>query len=374
MRYLKNMNLKTIKLFFILILCTFSLFSKEKKGLDFNGKMYSELGILQTYDADEKDDVNFTGKSILSIGLKNRNRKYGKIEALFDLILPYGSSILEYAPSYLDSSNSEMSNMIEMFSFGKSPLLLDIRKLYLSMYLPFMDITLGRQIINFGKGVVFSPVDVFSFVELSDINFRKSGSDIANVKIPLGDLSGVDITVELPFLNEGFSSAAKVFTTVSALDLSLLAIYKKAEDESGIEDEVLAGVTFKGDLEVGLYGETALHFLTDSKKTYFEGMLGIDYSVNGKWIFAIEYLYKHTEWKLSNWGEHNLFGTLQFVINDLSNISGSIIYDIEHRSTLGTLQFFYNILQNVNTVFYVQGIDSDIGTYMKYSARAEVKF
>lgn len=365
------MKINIVKIIPILLLLSFSLSAKEKVGLKLNGSMYSELGLIQTWETDEKDEFDFTGKSIFSLGFKNNNRKYGKVEGLFDLILPYGSSILEYSPQLLDSVNSKI---IEILSFGKVSLLFDLRKLYISMYLPFADISMGRQIINFGKGIVFSPVDVFSVVELQDLNFRKTGSDIVNIKVPINDLSGIDLIVELPFLNDGFSSAIKFFTTFKSFDIGVLGIYKKAGENSDNEDEILGGITFKGDLGVGIYGETVLHYTTDSKKTFFEGMLGVDYSIKGKWIFALEYLYKQKKWELSNWGEHNLFGSTQFVINELSNISCSFIYNFEEKSAMGTLQYFYNILQNVNTILYVQGIDSDAGTYLKYSVRAEVKF
>ncbi len=359
---------KCITFIFIIV---FSLLAKGNGGLNLKGGMYSELGIVQTYDREKKDEVNFTGKSVLSLSFKNSNRKFGKVESDFDLILPYGSSILEYSPAFTDSLNS---NILELFSFGKTPLLLDIRKFYLSIYLPFADISIGRQIINFGKGLVFSPVDAFAMVELQDINLRKTGSDIVNVKIPIGDLSGIDLIVEMPFLEKGFSSAIKTFTTVNTFDLSLLGIYKKAGDDSDIENEILGGFSFKGDLVVGLYGEGVVHYIYESNNAYFESMLGIDYSVKGKWIFALEYLYKQQEWQKSFWGENNIFGSAQFVINELANLSGSLIYNFEDNMTLGTLQFNYNILQNVNTVLYVQGIDSESGSFMKYSLRAEVKF
>lgn len=365
------MSIQILKVILFLLILTFSIFPKDKSGLQLKGGMYSEFGILQTYESDKKDEFKFTGKSVFSLGLKNNNRKYGKVEGLFDLILPYGTSILEYYPEYSDTNNS---NIIEIVSFGKNPLLLDLRKLYVSLYLPFADISIGRQIINFGKGVVFSPVDAFSLVELQDLNLRKSGSDIFNAQIPLGNLSGVDLIVEMPFMDHGFSSALKIFTTVGSFDLGFLGIYKNANNNPNVEDEILSGVTFKGDLEIGVYGEAALHTLLDDKSIFFEGMLGADYSINGKWIFALEYLYKQKGWQLSQWGEHNIFGSIQFIINELSNISGSFIYNFEDKAALGTLQFYYNILQNVNTIFYVQGIDSDVGTYLKYSVRAEVKF
>ena len=141
-----------------------------------------------------------------------------------------------------------------------------------------------------------------------------------------------------------------------------------------MESEILIGFTFKGDVEVGLYGEAVLHTLTDSKSTCFEGMIGTDYSVENTWFFNLEYLYKQNDWNYSNWGEHNLFGSISYSIDDLTRISTSLVYDIQNETALGSIQYFYNILQNMNTILYIQEIDSSAGSYIKYSARVEMLF
>jgi hypothetical protein len=233
---------------------------------------------------------------------------------------------------------------------------------------------MGRQIINFGKGFVFSPIDVFSTVELQDINFRMSGTDIVTIRLPFSDLSGFDFITELPFLQDDYSVAAKFFTTLFDFDFSLVGIYKNAGSENSNENETVAGLTFKGDAGIGLYGEAVTHYLSESREAYFEGMLGADYSIKDKWYFAAEYLYKQYDWAYSFWGEHNLFGSVRYSINDITNVSANVIYDIQHESTLGIFQWYYNILQNVNTILYVQGTDSPVGQFMMYALRAEVKF
>ncbi len=378
-----NTNNKMImKKLLISILCYICLFcaittnAEQKSGIRFRGSMYTDLGLLHTVHSTIKDEVDFAGMSVLSVNFKNTNRKFGKVEGLFDVIIPYGSMIERYVPDIPDSIDSDESllDLFKLFSFGKAPVLLDLRKLYLSMYLPFADITLGRQIINFGKGFVFSPIDVFSTVELYDINFRRRGTDIANIRIPFSDLAGLDITTELPFIDDNFSTAAKLFATLFDFDFSLIGMYRNASADADFDDEAVFGLTFKGDMEIGLYGETVVHFLTDSRDVFFEGMLGADYSIKDKWYFMAEYLYKQYDWSNSIWGEHNLFGSIRYNINDLMNVSGNVIYDFEHESTLGILQWYYNILQNVNTIIYIQGTDSSNGQYLMYALRAEVKF
>lgn len=360
-------------LLYVCLFCTHDAHAQQKSGIAFHGSMYTDLGLLHTVHSGSKDEADFAGMSVLSVNLKNTNRKFGKVEGLFDVIIPYGSMIERYIPDTIDSDSS-LLDLYKLFSFGKAPVLLDIRKLYLSMYLPFADITIGRQIINFGKGFVFSPIDVFSSVELFDINYRRRGTDIANIRIPFSDLAGLDITTELPFIDDNFSTAVKLFATFFDFDFSLIGMYRNAGTDADFEDEAIIGLAFKGDMEIGIYGEAVTHVLTDSKDVFFEGMLGADYSIKDKWYFAAEYLYKQYNWSNSIWGENNLFGSIRYNINDIMNVSGNVIYDFQHETSIGILQWYYNILQNVNTIVYIQGTDSPVGQYLMYALRAEVRF
>ncbi len=364
------------KLCLAFLFCMINVNAEKNSGIRFRGTMYTDLGLLHTIYTNKKDEADFAGMSVFSVNMKNTNRKFGKVEGLFDIIVPYGNMIERYIPDLPDSidSDSSLLDLYELFSFGKTPFLFDLRKLYMSIYLPFADITLGRQIINFGKGFVFSPIDLFSSVELYDLNYRRRGTDIANIRIPFSDLSGLDFTTELPFVDDNFSTSAKLFATFFDFDFSLIGIYRNTGVDADFEDEVVTGFTFKGDMEIGIYGEAVIHILTDSGSAFFEGMLGADYSIKDRWYFMTEYLYKQYNWANSIWGEHNLFGSVRYNTNDLMNISGSVLYDFQHESTLGIVQWYYNILQNVNTIVYLQGTDNFSRQYIMYALRVEVSF
>lgn len=343
-------------------------------GIQFKGSIFSDIGLIQSIVTDENDDLDFAGVTSFSLAVK-RKFNFGKFESAFDVIIPYGGSVEEYYFTNIsDIKLHSSSGNIELFSIDEAPVLFDLRKFYFSVYFPLADLTVGRQIINFGKGVFFSPADVFSTVELSDINFRRRGSDIVDLQIPISSLSGIDIISEFPYSGKSHCMAIKYFNTINDIDISLLGIYKNAQEDPSFRDELLSGVAFKGDIEVGLYGEVVLHYLPGQKRSYFEGMTGVDYSVESKWFFNLEYLYKQSDWNYSYWGEHDLFGSVVYSVNDLTRISSSIVYDIRNELALGSVQYFYSMLQNVNTIFYIQGIDSSSGSYLKYSARVEWMF
>ncbi|MBD3344958.1 MAG: hypothetical protein GF401_07840 [Chitinivibrionales bacterium] len=348
----------------------------EKSGLEFHGSMYSDLGIVQHYNEPGTDEFDFTGFSTLSLSFKNRNRRFGKVEGLLDLIIPYGTAG-EQLSGLLPTesvSDSATRSMVSLFSLRGTPVLLDFRKLSLSFYLPFVDITIGRQIINFGKGTLFSPVDIFSTVDITDLDFRRSGSDIVTFRFPFGPLSGCDIVAGIPQFDNSYSGAIKIFGTLADFDLSLIGLHKDAGDSPFKTTETTAGFAFKGDIITGAYGEAVVHYDHDRKTEFFEGMFGLDYSIDDRWIFVGEYLYKEPGYNEYLWGNHTIFGSTQYVINDIMNLSASIIGNITDRRLIGTINYYYDILQNVDTHLYIQGIESEAGTSLNYMIRFDVQF
>jgi hypothetical protein len=333
--------------------------------------MYTDMGIYHSCNGKEEDEFEFRGLTALGLNFQNSNRRYGKVEGSVDLYIPHGA----YLESALSSFAGIFPELDTMFVLGgTAPLLVDIRKFYLSVYLPFADITFGRQIINFGKGYVFSPIDVFSSIDVTDLNLRRRGSDIGMASFPIGNLSGIDLVVQLPFLNQSYSSALKCFTSVGGWDLSIVGIYRNRSKDSGLYNETVLGTAFKGDLGVGTYGEAVVSIDHGVKNPFFEGMLGLDYSIGNRMLLMAEYLYKQNDITGSPWGKHNAFGSVQFTINDIMNVSGNIIHNFEDRLTTGTVQYFYNILQSVNIVAYIRGYYGLPLYDVEYATRVEVKF
>ncbi|MBD3320753.1 MAG: hypothetical protein GF350_06635 [Chitinivibrionales bacterium] len=362
-------------LFALTIICT-AFAADNSGGLRLHGSMYSDLGVVQEYDADDTDTFKFTGLTNLSLNFRNTNRRYGKIEGLLDLFMPYGVAadrIFETIPddAFPDSSVDEF---VTLFSVRGSPLLLDVRNLYFSFYLPFVDITVGRRIINFGKGSIFSPVDIFSSVDLTDLNYRRSGSDIISLRFPFGLLSGCDIVAGLPLFDDSYAAAAKLFTTVKGFDFSLVGLYKNAGTSPAKNTQTTAGIAFKGDIEIGAYGEAVAHYDHDREMLFFEAMAGADYSLRERWIFTAEYMYKDPGYASALRGQHNAFGSVQYAFNDIMNISTGLIGTIDDRQAVGIVRYYYNILQNVDWTVYIQGVGSNEIALVNYMTRVEIKF
>lgn len=300
-----------------------------KKGLTFRGSAYADMGAAQyiSWSESEMDSLKTGGVNVLELNLKNNNREYGKFEGALDLIVPFGH-----------------------LAQPDTPFVMDLRKLYFTLFFERMDLSIGRQIVNFGKGQVFSPIDVFSTIDIADVHLKRSGSDVAALKIPIGDLSGVDLFAEAPVqknsdstLSSGdYSTALRGFTSLGGYDLSIISLYRIESEE------LLVGADFKGDLILGVYGEFVSHTLKESR--YEEFMLGTDYSLPKDFFITLEYLFTN-----QFQATHRIYGALSQQIDELSSWSVSSMTSPEEKRWMLTVLYQNNILQNADLLLYVRG-------------------
>jgi hypothetical protein len=351
----------------------------QDKGLDVWGVLQNDLMVTEDYHKAFKEQFDFAGSNMLTLNAKNKQNKYGKVEASADLILLYGT--------YADLYAAYPSQAFITAPGAVAPVILDVRKLYGELYLPFADVSVGRQIINFGQGMVFSPIDVFTSVNLFELAFRRRGSDVARVKVPLGDLSGLDIVGKLNSRKQGATGAIKGYTNIKGFDLSATGIYR------GDLKEGITGICFKGDAFLGVYGELVEHW-RDGGSRNFVAMLGADYSIASTWYFAAEYLYNEmplapdsaslalfSQTGSLNFSRHYGFALARYTINEIMNVSVNAIGDIPHKSAIFTGQYFYNVLQNTNLTVYGRYYYGSFDNFLpksspelQYGLRVEIKF
>ena len=329
----------------------------QEAGLVLSGVSRNDVVCLETLDKNKpvRDQLDLAGANLLTLDFKNARATSAKIEGSADFWLLSGA----YAEAF---NRADSSSAISILQSPSSAFLLDIRKLYASLFLPFADFSVGRQIISFGQGLVFSPIDVFSSVNILDLSLRRHGSDVARVRVPFGDLSGIDAIVKLTSRRQGTAAAVKAYSHIGSFDLAGIGIYQ------GAQNEAITGLTFKGDLVAGVYGELVEHWKQAGVRS-FVGMMGADYSIENHWFFTAEYLYNERADTGQTTAQeslsivqtsipliHHHYGFLmaRYKINDIMNVSASVIADITEKSGIMTAQYFYNVLQNANAILYVQ--------------------
>ncbi len=314
--------------------------ASDKSGLVAHGSLQFDAAGWYRNTENGDSAIAFAGTNMLTLDVKTPLLKSAKVEGLLDIYQVYGA--------YAGLLQSDTGQNTAVVVSGRAPILADLRMLYGALYLPWADVTLGRQIVNYGKGMLLSPLDVFSTVNLFELSFKRRGSDIAMVAVPLGDVSGIDAVTEFPIGNNDYATSMRAFTTVSGWDLSAVEIYRHRSREA------IGGIAFKGDLVAGLTGELVTRYDRDNCKWGFEAMAGADYSIRNTWMFAVEYLYRSDRGTHPVYDQHNLFGSLQYAINDLMTISAVMLGALPAENALATLQYSWNILQSVNTIIYLR--------------------
>ncbi len=99
--------------------------------------------------------------------------------------------------------------------------------------LPFVDITVGRQAITFGKAYFWNPLDVFRSFGATDFDREyKAGVDALRADVPIGDFSGLTLVAQAGLASASAQDRARQrwfrsslllrgFTTVEGWDIAL---------------------------------------------------------------------------------------------------------------------------------------------------------
>lgn len=351
-------------------------------GLDIGGSLLGDASALQTA-FESPAGTNAGGFSQLTLNIVNRNRQFAKVEGTGIVTVWTGV----YAP--LAASQALPAGFfLASTPDGSTAATVEIRKLYLDLFTSFADISLGRQIINFGVGTLFSPINAFTVPLLSDLNYVRTGSDVARVDAQFNDVSGLEGVSTLSSSFSGVTSALKLYTNIFDFDVAAVGMYR------GARGDVLAAAYFKGDVELGVYGEVVGHDVSSAGQTYLEGMLGADYSIEKTWFFTLEYYYNGNPATPGSLGpidlanapalflnQHYLYFLGRWQITELVGLAGSVIWDISAGVVLPTLQLTWNVVQNANLSVYGRYFSGDIrsgapwpGPDFQYGVEAVVSF
>ncbi|MBN2874990.1 MAG: hypothetical protein JXM71_07835 [Spirochaetales bacterium] len=202
----------------------------------------------------------------------------------------------------------------------------DLRKLYLSVYTRHADIAAGRMVINYGRGTAFSPVDLFSAVDTSDVELGRTGTDAVRVLVPFGDFSGLDAVAALG--GDGLAGA-RFYGAAGGFDAAAAVVADSLADGTG---DLVVGIDAQTDLVVGLVAEAAARlpfadWQPDAGDAVYSAMVGVDYSIGGSWFFDAEYLWnprsgpstaepRFMEGEFRS--EHNLFASVSWKPDELT--------------------------------------------------------
>jgi hypothetical protein len=158
---------------------------------------------------------------------------------------------------------------------------LSVERLYLDAWLPFMDVRLGRQAIDWGSAFLVNPTDPFPEVLLTEPWRERAGVDAARVTVPVGERHQLQAVAGIDDAFRDVRAAGRATANFWKTDFSLVGAYREHTLESLVGPssvktrDGLVGLDVRGTAGVGFWLEGAWHLEADP---YEEVAVGIDYS------------------------------------------------------------------------------------------------
>jgi len=298
--------------------------STKPAGLMLSGDMSADFvyGIVEPFDEAARTG-GYSGAVSLEIDAAGGNRDSARLEASAVVNLLYGDAAdaVRAAANLVTGDEALVSYLIG----ADGPVMsVDLKKLYFSVYTRFADFSVGRMKINFGKGTVFSPVDLFGSVDTSDLELGRIGNDAVRALVPFGDFSGMDLIATMDRSYGDAIFGGRLYGNLAGWDVAFSAFGDGLADGSG---DLAVGLDFKGDLVVGLSGEAMARvpiagWSGNSSDTVYSLMAGVDYSIGGDWIFDAEYLCNIRSGSVYPVGSfrstHNVFASVSWTPDELT--------------------------------------------------------
>jgi hypothetical protein len=306
--------------------------SRQSSGLVLTGEASTDLAysISEPFDSSTRSG-SYNGASSLRLDAIGGDRNSAKIEASVIVRMMYGEAADRAREALADALIQDLdtsAGMVTALLLGSSgPIMtVDLKKLYLSVYMPMADISVGRMIVNYGRGTVFSPVDLFSAVDTGDIALGRTGNDALRVLFPLGNFSGLDLVSTIASSPEQSIAGGRLFGHALDWDFGLSA-FRDGRSSSGGNGDLVFGLDLKGDIEFGVSAEALARLpfeagSPDPSEAVYSLMAGLDYSIKGQWFFDLEYLWNIRAGQTYPVGgfrhDHNLFASLSWKPDDLT--------------------------------------------------------
>jgi hypothetical protein len=245
-----------------------------------------------------------------------------------------------------------------------------LRTLYVKLDFDWASLTAGRQVVNYNRGVLWSPTDLFNELDLTGLSPVRLGSDALRLAVPLGATGGLDLV--------GAPRTAPADGRYSARLSGLVAGIDGALTTARAGKGWMFGADFKADVEIGIYGNAAFTLPDSGQPGALRAAAGADWSI-GDFVMAAEYYYNGGGAEADPLfpGTHNLYASLLWNATELFSLSGTLIWDIIDGSGSALLLGSLSAAQNAVFQAYLKaGYDQPLapGAGVQAGLNIEVKF
>jgi len=307
-------------------------------------------------------DFSYGSETSLSLDLKTGSGRARAEASLESAVLTGGSAALAWAIAA--SPYGRADELLVPSSPGGEEVAIAgrVRTLYAKLDLDWVSFTAGRQVVNYGRGALWSPTDIFTELDLAGISPVRRGTDALRITVPLGETAGLDL-VGAPTLApaDGRYSARLSALLVEVVDAAAVA----ARDGAG--RGWLFGADFKTDLEVGLTAEAVYDLPDAGGWGWVRAAGGVDWSI-GDFILAAEYYYNGggASADLLFPGTHNAYASVTWKASELVQAALVVIADINQRAGTLTLTTRVSAAQNADVTVFLQAGNGSAGYGIGY--------
>ncbi len=250
-----------------------SAMSQEGGPLLLSGRAWANTGAMSSWTegaAAEDASLDYAAETGLRFAVVNADRSVMRFDAMAEASLLSGAAAepalaaMETLSGALVSALGIPPGVLLPLAEGsaESFLSLSLKKFSLRYDADFLAISVGRQIVNFGKGLLFSPVDIFSPPSLSGVEAGRNGTDSLRLSLPLGNLAMADAVARPGRAAEDGDYGLRAAASLGILDIALSGAYRGRPGEWLAGAEAQTGFAI-GALSLTLYGETALTIPAD---------------------------------------------------------------------------------------------------------------
>lgn len=244
-----------------------------------------------------------------------------------------------------------------------------VRTLYVKLDEDWISVLAGRQVINYERGALWSPTDLYTKWDMTGLSPERLGVDALRLVVPIGATGRLDIAGAPTTEPAHGLYSARLSGMLLGVDSSLMAAREGAAGRADF------GADFKLDLEAGIYGNVVYSLPDSSSAGSFRAAAGADWSF-GDFIVAAEYYY--------NGGgaaadplfpdARNLYADLSWKASQLFSLSGSTIWNMSGEAGKVTMLASWSAAQNAMAGGYCVEAWSRNGWATQLGATLEILF
>lgn len=349
----------------------FSVFAQKKPEKQRNWSLTGYVKYMQTISFQQIDknwvtdnvihnrlNFNWIMNNNLTFNAQMRNRIF------------YGETVSTF-PKYPEIVNKDdgFLNLSMIVFEGKSTFMQStFDRFYLDYNINKVQITIGRQRINWGQTFVWNPNDLFNSYNFFDFDYEeKPGSDAVRIQYYPTYSSKLDLVVKINHSNKITAAALYRFNKWST-DIQFLAGYYNQTD-------FVVGTGFSGSLfSGGLRGELS-YFHPKNNFSDTTGTLvvsiGYDYTFSNSLMVQLEGLYNGYGKKSGDFNvidfyfmqltpqnlsltKFSFLGQITYPITPLFNATFSTMYSPNDKSIYLGPSLIYSLKANLELSFYTQ--------------------